>query len=565
MDEVYNQARRQLQSFFDIIKTSNFSKNDPLFHSYQLYFGNDKRFIDRLLKFSQQAAQQLEPLVSSNHKHSNLPELQAYDALGNAVNHIQHHPTYIEAGNIIYGSGIMDLLIKPGSLLKALSLFHIASHSGEAGHLCPLACSSGILRILHYFSSSVPSSQWVEKLTAPSYAQNYTGAQFLTEIQGGSDVGSNALKATKNNQGEWKLHGEKWFCSNANADLILLTARFDEQIKGTKGLGLFLMPRYLDNGSINHFDIRRLKDKFGTQTMATGEFLFHGSIAYPIGELKDGIHYVLEHVLHLSRLFNAFSVLGMSKNAFQIAHAYAQKRIAFDKLIVDFPLVAETLCSMLCHNVAMMAASMHLAEQQDVLDQTKNPSSSQRLLLRSLVNLNKYYTSFHTVALIREAISILAGNGTIESFSPLPRLLRDAIVCENWEGTHFTLWMQLLRDIHTKQADRLLINYLSQLVQKISSQDKHLDTIHNKVKVLLSAINNLKTLEKEQQSLAIASWVSDFQELFCAICLKIESQRLTCNSKQNMADFFIDAIVLKKANADPSRYLKLIKDILLDL
>src|SRR5690606_38880929 len=104
---------------------------------------------------------------------------------------------------------------------------------------------------------------------------------------------------------------------------------FDEETPGTKGLGLFLVPSRLDDGSPNHYYLRRLKQKIGTRTMATAEIDFEGALAYPMGDVAEGIHLVMENVLHLSRIFNSFSVLGMSRRAYQIACYYAKNRRAF--------------------------------------------------------------------------------------------------------------------------------------------------------------------------------------------------------------------------------------------
>ncbi|MFQ5651422.1 MAG: acyl-CoA dehydrogenase family protein [bacterium] len=106
----------------------------------------------------------------------------------------------------------------------------------------------------------------MEKLIDPCYETNFTGAQFVTEIQGGSDVGLNDTLATLDSEGKWRVQGEKWFCSNANAELLLMTARYDESVSGTKGLGLFLVPAKLSNGEKNHYKLRRLEASNSGQT-----------------------------------------------------------------------------------------------------------------------------------------------------------------------------------------------------------------------------------------------------------------------------------------------------------
>ncbi|MFQ5651423.1 MAG: hypothetical protein ACE5IY_15920 [bacterium] len=76
-----------------------------------------------------------------------LPRLEAYDSTGEWCDEIVHHPAYVQAGNIIYGSGMMEKVSQPGNLLESLALFFLSSHAGEAGHNCPVACTAGVRRI----------------------------------------------------------------------------------------------------------------------------------------------------------------------------------------------------------------------------------------------------------------------------------------------------------------------------------------------------------------------------------------------------------------------------------
>ncbi len=157
-----------------------------------------------------------------------------------------HHPSYEAIGNLIYGSGIMQELAGKGGLGKALAFLFLSSHAGEAGHNCPVACSAGVIRVLQKVENFPQKEFFLKKLIAPSYTENFTGAQFVSEVQGGSDAGRNGSFAYQDKSGNWLIQGEKWFCSNANAELILMTARCSLKIEGTKGLGLFLVPAILE-------------------------------------------------------------------------------------------------------------------------------------------------------------------------------------------------------------------------------------------------------------------------------------------------------------------------------
>ncbi|HHL3492195.1 TPA: acyl-CoA dehydrogenase family protein [Legionella pneumophila] len=523
----YETARDHFSLWNKQLKDNILLDQSCLMHTYKTYFSDEPDFIHQLNQFSKTVAEELEPSVMENNLDANLPKIEQYNAIGQRDDQVIHHPAYIRCGDIIYGSNLMQYLLKPGQMKKTLSLFLLSSHAGEAGHNCPIACSAGVIRVLSHYSQLEKTPYYLDKLTHPSFSNNFTGAQFLTEIQGGSDVGANATRAYLDEQNQWRISGEKWFCSNANADLILMTARFDEETPGTKGLGLFLVPSRLDDGSPNHYYLRRLKQKIGTRSMATAEIDFEGALAYPMGDVVEGIHLVMENVLHLSRIFNAFSVLGMSRRACQIAYYYAKNRRAFNHPVIEYPLVKESLAKIKSENLAMLASVFHMVRCQDELDTIPNPqqAKSQRLLLRTLANINKYFTAKRSVDNIHHSLDLLAGNGTIENFSSLPRLLRDCIVCENWEGTHFTLWMQTLRDMHKFAIDELFITHLRQLLEQIQDINPHKALFFEKINELDATIKTMKSVNHEEQSLLIKTIIEHMASLLAALCLAIEIQQ----------------------------------------
>ncbi|APF05651.1 TPA: acyl-CoA dehydrogenase [Legionella pneumophila] len=523
----YETARDHFTLWNKQLKDNILLEQSCLMHTYKTHFPDEPDFIHQLSQFSKTVAEELELTVMENNLDANLPKIEQYNAIGQRDDRVIHHPAYIRSGDIIYGSNLMQYLLKPGQMKKTLSLFLLSSHAGEAGHNCPIACSAGVIRVLNHYSQLEKTQHYLDKLTHPSFSNNFTGAQFLTEIQGGSDVGANATRAYQDEQNQWRISGEKWFCSNANADLILMTARFDEETPGTKGLGLFLVPSRLDDGRLNHYYLRRLKQKIGTRSMATAEIDFAGALAYPMGDVVEGIHLVMENVLHLSRIFNSFSVLGMSRRAYQIAYYYAKNRLAFNHPIIEYSLVKESLAKIKSENLAMLASVFHMARCQDELDALPEPqqTKSQQLLLRTLANINKYFTAKRSVDNIHHCLDLLAGNGTIENFSSLPRLLRDCIVCENWEGTHFTLWMQTLRDMHKFAIDELFITHLRQLLEQIHDINPYKALFFHKINELDATIKTMKSVNHEEQTLLIKTIIEHMASLLAALCLAIEIQQ----------------------------------------
>lgn len=382
-----------------------------------------------------------------------LPLPDRFSATGERIEEVRHSPLYHEAGRLIYGSGIAPLLAEPGQNLRALALFYLSSHVGEGGHNCPMACTAGVVKTLVALGTSELKQRYLGRLTSTDYGQLAHGAQFLTEVQGGSDVGANAVRAVPIDraEGTWRLFGEKWFCSNVTADLALVTARPDDASRGTEGLGLFLMPRRLPDGRLNAVAIRRLKDKLGTRTLATAELDLEGALAWQVGPLERGFRNVMTYVIDTSRVFNAVGCAGIGRRACLVAHGYARRRRAFGTPILDYPLVQGTLADMRSETAAMVSGVLHAVHVLDAVERG-SASPDEQAFLRLAINLNKTRSALSSHETVQSGIEILGGNGTIESFSVLPRLLRDNVVYENWEGSHNVLLLQVLRDCRRKRA-----------------------------------------------------------------------------------------------------------------
>jgi alkylation response protein AidB-like acyl-CoA dehydrogenase len=376
----------------------------------------------------------------------NHPVLQRWSDIGERIESIEFHPNHDLTGRFIWESGIMAMQAQPGNTVHQMALFYLLNHNGEAGHMCSLACTSGLIRALQQAADPSVRDKFLPPLLNPDYDHMQHGAQFLTEVQGGSDVGTNAVIAAYKSDGTWRVNGEKWFCSNINAHQFLMTARPENAPDGTRGLGLFLVPRLLDDGSTNGFYIRRLKDKLGTRTLASTELDFRDALAYPVGALDRGFKNVVELVLNTSRLMNAVACAGIMRRAYIEASSYACHREAFGGVIANYPLVQEAVADILTETTAAVASSFYIAHLLDQIE-TGTASEDDKAVYRLFVNVNKYITSIRASEMVHRAIEVLGGNGAIESFSILPRLYRDMVVLESWEGAHNVLCLQVLRDI----------------------------------------------------------------------------------------------------------------------
>lgn len=420
--------------------------------------------------FGAAVAGELDGLARETNRDENLPRLRRYDEVGNRIEAVSFHPDYHRIGRVAYATGLMGLYRTPGRELETLAYAYLLGQNGEAGHTCPFACTAGLIRSLQAAQgdatrgetppggvSATQAAAWLERLTDPDYDTHAHGSQFLTEVQGGSDVGANALVARLDGD-RWRLHGEKWFCSVIDAQLFLVTARPEGAAAGTGGLAAFVVPRTLADGAPNRFVIRRLKVKLGTRSMASAELDFEGAEGWRVGDFRRTV----EIVLNTSRVYNAMVAAGFMQRAAREASAYARHRLAFGRSIREFPVIGRILARLQTEAHAARASTFWIADLADRMA-TGRASADDAAAHRMLVGLNKVWTALTCPAAVRDAIEVFGGNGAIEEFSVLPRLLRDAIVVEAWEGGHGVLCAQLLRDSQRLRLHEPLFRLLESL------------------------------------------------------------------------------------------------------
>lgn len=406
-----------------------------------------KRALDVLASdFARALVTVVAPAAKRYEQRLHLPELNRYDELGNRTETVSFDPAYHEAGAVVWSSGVVALSSEPGRAYEQATLLYLLSLEGEAGHACPATCTIGLARALRRNASPKVRDRFLAALVDPEYGSAQRGAQFLTEVQGGSDVGANECVAAPNDDGEtYLISGEKWFCSVANADQFFITARVPGGPSGTRGLGSFVAPRMID-GRPNGFNLRRLKDKLGTRGLASGEIDFEGALAWPVGPVEEGFRTAVSVVLNTSRWMTALGSAGIMRRAVMEARSFARFREAFGVPVEKFPSMRLTLADMTATSIGALHLVFVLTELEDRID-ANTASEDDVLYHRFLVNAAKYLVSRQATSVVRSGIEVLGGNGTIEDFSVLPRLYRDAIVFESWEGTHNVLAAQVLNDL----------------------------------------------------------------------------------------------------------------------
>jgi acyl-CoA dehydrogenase len=365
------------------------------------------------------------------------PVLHQRDRFGRDSQYIEYHPAYRELEKAAFGEfGIHAMSIRKGILgwpdkypVVAKHAFTFLFNQAEFGLGCPINVTDGCAKLLNNFGSEALKAKYLDGLTQTDMSKLTQGGQFMTEKEGGSDVGT--LTTTAVQEGDhWRLYGEKWFCSNADAEVVMLLARPEGAGPGTRGVGLFLMPRRLDDGSQNHYRIVRLKDKLGTRSMASGEIKLEGAIAYAVGKLDRGFVQMAEMV-NSSRLSNGVKSTALMRRAHHDAMTVAKNRVVFGQRIIDLPLAQRQLMKIMLATEQALSMSFLTA---DALDRAEAGSQDAAALLRILTPTLKFRATRDARKVCGDALEMRGGIGYIEEFATA-RLLRDAHLGSIWEGT----------------------------------------------------------------------------------------------------------------------------------
>ena len=413
---------------------------------------------------------QLEDLAAEADRES--PPLVARDKRGEQVNDVLPSRAYRDLERILYGEyGMAAMAMRPGvmeadraSSLVLNDAFIFLGSQAESGLFCPLSMTRAMARTLRMFAPEEVLREYLPGLISTDMATLQTGAMFMTEKQAGSDLGMVATTAQPcpDYPGWWELDGEKWFCSNVGADLILTLARPEGAGPGTRGLGLFLAPKRLPDGTRNQYRIERVKDKLGMRSFASGEVTFAGTRALMIGEPGVGCLQMTE-MLNITRLGCSLAASALAQRSLVEALTHARGRIAFGSPLADLPLMREQLLDMAMETEALIALTVEGSAQ---LGRADAGDKEARVLARVLMPLAKYHASDEARRLVAEGMEVRGGNSYIEDW-PNARIMRDVQVQSIWEGTGNISALDVGRALLRENAGAAL---LANLTRRLAAQ-----------------------------------------------------------------------------------------------
>lgn len=404
------------------------------------------------------------------------PWVRMFDRFGQRVDEILYIPEYWRMLKAGYKAGaVWRAFGDGGSLVSAYTMGYITCFY-DVGLNCPYTVSLSTAVPLEKYGGEALRSRCLTPMLRRDEGV-WQGATWMTEVGGGSDLGAYVETVARRDGDLWRLTGDKYFCSNAGAELAVVAAREAGQ-EGIRGLRLFLLPRYRQDGTLN-YHIRRLKDKIATRSVPTGEVELRDSEAYLLGQPEWGIYLILE-VLNLSRVSNAIGSVALAQRAMAEALAFAEKRVAFGKPLIEQPLMRRQFDDWLAYLKQAFALAWEAVQMMNDMRYQTPPYTDDRFhLFRLVVHLAKYLTAELAVQTAKWAMEVNGGMGTLAEFG-VERWLREAMIVDIWEGPPHRQILDGLEVIERRGAHHLLLDYLKphtdagELEQVRAQIEKHL-------------------------------------------------------------------------------------------
>jgi len=373
----------------------------------------------------------------------NPPKLRAFDARGQRIDEVEYHPAYHELMALGLDGGVSSRAwthnasghVTHGALMAMMAW-------ADGGVCCPMSMTYAAVSVLQ--KEDWANEEWVPRITTPAYDQNVlpalqktaaTMGMAMTEKQGGSDLRSNTTRAASLGGAEVELTGHKWFCSAPMCDAFLTLAHEEA------GLSCFLVPRWRPDGTRNAIEIQRLKDKLGDRSNASAEIEYRGAWARRIGAAGRGIATILIMAHHTRYDCMATSAGAMRKAVVMAAH-YVSQRTAFQKKLIDQPLMRNVISDLALETEAALALALRVGASFDAAGHNEHEAA----LSRVLTPIAKYWICKRQPGVITEALECFGGSGYVEE-NAMARAYRASPLNTIWEGSGNVIALDIQRAV----------------------------------------------------------------------------------------------------------------------
>ena len=315
--------------------------------------------------------------------------------------------------------------------------------------LLPLL-TQGQIEALEAHASEEIKALYMPKLLSGAWS----GTMNLTEPQAGSDVGALRTKAEPNGDGSFKISGQKIFISWGDHDLVenichLVLARLPDAAPGTRGISLFMVPKYLPNpdgsaGVANSLNVVSLEHKMGLHGSPTAVMNYDGATGWLVGPENGGMAAMFT-MMNAARLAVGFQGIGVAEAAYQKAAAFASERkqgaVGGTGAIIEFADVRRMLMGMKADIFAARAICYACAVALDMEKATHDPAWVARAAF--LTPIAKAFGSDVGVEVADTGVQIHGGMGFVEE-TGAAQFLRDARITPIYEGTNGIQAMDLV-------------------------------------------------------------------------------------------------------------------------
>ena len=440
------------------------------------------------------------------------PVLDNFDRYGRRIDEVTFHPAYHQLMALGLGNGFAATTwdgTPAGHVAHAAILFLTAQ--ADSGTTCPMTMTYAAVPALQ--AEPEVAAEWTPRILAGRYdptvrpsadKAGVTLGMAMTEKQGGSDVRANTTRAEPTGENGWyALTGHKWFCSAPMCDAFLTLAY------APGGLTCFLLPRWTPDGERNAgFRVMRLKDKMGDRSNASSEVEYHGALARRLGPEGRGVATIIRMVQH-TRLDCVLGSAQQMRGALAQAVWHAAHRSAFQKRLIEQPMMAAVLADLAVESEAATTVGLRLAQAFDQDDP----------LARLLTPVAKYWVCKRAPGLIYEAMESLGGAGYVET-GPMPRLFRQSPLNAIWEGSGNVIALDVLRAMARElESVEALRAFLEAQRGRNAAYDAFLDRLPFDGAPEAGARLAVERLALASQAAVLLAWDNPMAEAFCRLRL----------------------------------------------
>jgi len=328
------------------------------------------------------------------------------------------------------------------------AVFETLHGSNMSFGLCPML-SAGAIEALLAHGGEAEKKKYLPKLISGEW----TGTMNLTEPQAGSDVGALKSRAVPQEDGSYRISGQKIYITWGDHDMTdniihLVLARLPDAPEGSRGISLFVVPKVLVNedgslGERNSVQCIGLEKKIGIHASPTCVMEYDGATGWLVGEENKGLACMFT-MMNAARLNVGLEGVGVSEAAYQTAYAYANERKQGKVDGIDGPApilhhadIRRTLTTMRAHTMAARAICYACGVAADLSDAAEDEATREAARLREelLTPIAKAWSTDTGVEMASLGVQIHGGMGFMNE-TLAAQLYRDARIAPIYEGTN---------------------------------------------------------------------------------------------------------------------------------